>query len=167
MQKITIKTGPTFGKIVVVVGYTLILLAVFLLFVGLSGGDERISAVFYSVVIPLMLFIGIIISFFNNRIKIDFKKETIFTYAHFFGLKLGKKETLNKYQSISIRTKKIKDLLEQTAKTSLRAKHDIVLLSVNKNEELILTKIANYREARDFTLQMAKLLKKPLVKYKV
>ncbi len=170
MQTKIIYSDSSFSKTIVAIGYGLILLGVFLLFVGISGGDERISAPFYNIIIPIMLFVGIVFSFFKDKIKVDYKKQKIFIYSEILGLKFGSKTKLANYHYTTIVTKKLKNKNSKregvhSSKMQLKSmKHDVLLLSKDHKNKRLLSKFDNFREARDFSRKIAETLKKPIVK---
>jgi len=173
MQNKTINKGSSFGKTIVTIGYLLILLGVFLLFIGISGGDERISPAIYYYVIPFMIFTGVIFSFFKDKIKINFKKQKLFIYSEIFGLKLGNKTNLSNYKNTTVLTKRMKSAMGNKLNNRgyipqmklQNIKHEVLLLSTDHRKKVLLGRFNNFKEARDFSREMAAILKKPIVKY--
>lgn len=177
MEMKKINKGKSFSRSTVIVGYLLVLLALYLLYSSLWGSISKkieLSYEFFYVFIPLFILFGLFISLSTDWITIDLKKRSIYVYSRVLGIKIGNNKKLSTYGFTSILSRSLNARIggfnlggvSYIPEANIKElKHDVFLLTSNHRNKLLLNRFDTFEEAKEFGDMIADYIQKPLVKY--
>lgn len=173
----TIYKGKSFSKSTVIVGYLLVLLALYLLYSSLWGSISKeidLSYEFYFIFIPIFILFGLFISLSTDWVYIDLRKQTVKVYSKVLGFNIGSNQKLSIYYCTSILSRNLNTRIggytlggaAYIPEANIKElKYDVVLLTKNHREKLLLNRFDSFDKAKKFGDMIASYIKKPLLKY--
>ncbi len=97
----------------------------------------------------IMLLLGLIIFFVRTKVQLDPEKYTARTHNHLFGIRLGKWESLEPFQFISIKAKRVGYNNHRGMRSELtETRFEVILLSKSKRNRYLLVTTENEAHAR-------------------
>jgi len=160
-----ISRGMTFKGATAVIGSVFFVLGLLIIIPQINS---EISIVFFTLGI-IVTSLGLVLFFSIQGVLIDKEKRLIKPYFDLIIIKLGSWESIERYDKIILKYINTSQTMNSRANsTKYRTKSYDIVLSSNKNEELILKEFVDYSKAQSFLVDYSQRLDKESIdEYKI
>jgi len=153
-KNIKVKLGPQFQILVIIIGIALTALGIGII------KDAPLTSAFF-------ILLGLFLSAGTIGTEFSFENKKFRQYSNYFGIKIGKWQSFSNYIHVSILSQKIAYKLNSRGNSmqDSELKYDVVILTENHRQKVIIKRCNTVEEAKSFALKLSEQLDMKLVKY--